>query len=68
MTSKIKGFTVTLNENIREDDFQDVINAVGLIKGVIHVKPIIVTGEDYIIKQRIKLNMIQKLLKILHEE
>jgi len=68
MTDRVKGFTVTLKEDIREDDFQDVIKAVELIKGVIHVEPLLVTVDDHVVKQRIKLKMIQKILKMLNDD
>ena len=38
MTDRIKGLTVTLQPNLREDDAQAVIEAVKMIKGVVDVE------------------------------
>lgn len=39
MSDRIKGLTVTLEPNIRDDDAQPIIDAIRLIKGVIDVRP-----------------------------
>ena len=68
MTARVKGFTVTLEEDIREDDFQRVIEAVELIKGVIHVEPVLVTGENFVDRQRIRLELVSKMVNILNKD
>jgi hypothetical protein len=37
MTDRIKGLTVTLRPDLREDDAQAIISAIGLLQGVISV-------------------------------
>jgi len=67
MTSRVKGFTVTLEEDIRIDDVQAILNAVRMIKGVVHVEPSITTSNDHIIQQRLKYELSDKLLGFIKE-
>lgn len=41
MTDRHSGYLVTLGHDIREEDAEAVIRALGMIKGVMSVKPII---------------------------
>ena len=68
MTNKVKGFTVTLDEDMRDDDFESILTAVRMIKGVIHVEPTLVTSEDHMNRQLIKSKMLTKMFKLLHEQ
>lgn len=54
MTDRVKGFTVTLAEDIRVDDIEAVLNALRMVKGVIHVEPVLNTPDDHFSKQRVK--------------
>lgn len=54
MTDRVKGFTVTLDRDIRTDDVEVIAQAISMIKGVIHVEPSITTMEDHINRERIK--------------
>lgn len=47
MTDRINGFTVILEEDLREDDFQYVMEAVEMIKGVAEVRPNIVEKGSF---------------------
>ena len=40
MTNRLSGFKVTLKENMREDDAEDILKAIRMIKGVLQVSPI----------------------------
>lgn len=68
MTERVKGFTVTLEHDIREDDFQRILNAVEMIKGVGHVEPSLVTAHDHMNRQIVKSQLLTKLFKLLHED
>ena len=39
MTDRYKGFLITLDKEIRDDDSEYIINALKMIKGVHSVKP-----------------------------
>lgn len=67
MTDRVKGFTVTLERDIREDDFQRILEAVEMIKGVLHVEPVLVTSEDFMIRQRIKHDVTMNIIKLVKE-
>ena len=68
MTDRLKGFTVTLERDIREDDVQKLLETIELHKGVFHVEPVLVTSEDHINRTRIRLELLQKILVILNEK
>jgi len=40
MTSRVSGFVVTLEKNLREDDAQEIANAISLLRGVTLVSPV----------------------------
>ena len=67
MTARVKGFTVTLERDIREDDFQRIKEAVEMIVGVEHVEPSIVTSADFVVRQRLKHDITRNILKVIDE-
>ena len=67
MTARVKGFTVTLQRDIREDDFQRIQEAVEMIKGVINVEPTLHTSEDHIVRMRLKHDITRNILKVIDE-
>ena len=67
MTDRVKGFTVTLEYDIREDDFQRILEAVEMIQGVLHVEPELVTGQDHITKTRLMYTISENILKMIEE-
>ena len=54
MTDRIKGFTVILDKDYRDDDFEFIKSAVEMIKGVKSVEPYISNGSEYITEMRIQ--------------
>lgn len=54
MTDRVKGFTVTLDKDYRIDDIQKVMDAIRMMKCVIDVAPVIVNGDDYINRMKIR--------------
>ena len=66
--SKVKGFTVTLEDNLNEEDFQRIKDAVLLTEGVLDVTPIEANpGEDHIIRMRTKNEVMKKLFKLIND-
>lgn len=65
MSDRIKGFCVTLNTDIRDDDFEQIKNAVLLIKGVISVKESVTSTNDHMNRSRIKHEIIKSIFDIL---
>jgi hypothetical protein len=68
MTDRVKGFTVTLDRDIRIDDVEQIQKALEMVKGVLHVEPSISTSEDHMAMMRINSNIRSKLYKFINEE
>lgn len=68
MTLKVKGFTVTLKQDFREDDVEVIKSAIEMIKGVAHVEPSLITSDDHIQRSRIKIELTTKILKAINED
>lgn len=47
MTNRIHALTVVLEENVREDDAQEIINAIGMIRRVLEVKAHVTDVAQY---------------------
>lgn len=60
MTERVKGFTVTLDKDIRVDDIEYVINAIKMIKHVSNVEPVISSPDDHIIENRVRAELRDK--------
>jgi hypothetical protein len=68
MTDRLKGFTVALTTDIREDDAQAIADAIRQLRGVLDVAPILADSSDWINRQRIRAELSQKLFDILKED
>jgi len=68
MTDRYMGLTVVLDEDYRSDNAQRIIDAILMIKGVAKVTPKIATGEDYINRQRVAIEIEKKLFDIFRTE
>jgi hypothetical protein len=67
MTDRIKGFVVALDKDLRDDDVQETLNALRMIKGVVSVNPVIAKpGDDQIIRMRLENEFREKLLDLFH--
>jgi len=67
MIDKIKGITITLESDIRVDDIEYLLNTFKMLRGVATAEPIIVTSQDYFARERLKIEMRKKLLKIIDD-
>lgn len=65
MTDRIKGFTIVLKKDIRDDDFEAIGKAVEMIKGVAKVEPSISTGDDWMNRERVKMELQNKLWEVI---
>lgn len=52
MTDRFKGFLVTLDDEIREDDAEAILTALRMIKGVFMVNPYINGMEDWMMYEK----------------
>lgn len=69
MTDRHSGYIVTLKHDIREDDAEQIRNALRMVKGVLSVRPLLGGGtvESFIARQRVQNEVTQKLLSMLDE-
>jgi hypothetical protein len=63
MTDRIKGLTVALTHDIREDDCQSIIDAIKMVKGVEGVETHVAGPMDYIAKQQVKSELRDKIFE-----
>jgi len=68
MTDRYKGFLVTLDDCIRDDDAEQIINALKMVKGVHNVKPYIAHYEDYMLYEKAMSDMGKKLMEFIRKE
>ncbi len=67
MTDRINGVFVTLDRDIRIDDAEHLLNAIRMIKGVIDVTPNVTDFNDHMAKTTARIDLENKLLKVLRE-
>jgi hypothetical protein len=67
MTDRYNAFVVVLEQDIREDDAQAIINAIKMVKGVLDVTPHTASFEDAIATTRVRQELIEKVYKTLME-
>ena len=46
MTDTVKGFTVTLEKDVRIDDIETTMQAIRMIKGIADVQPSVTNSDD----------------------
>lgn len=68
MTDRINALTVVLAEDIREDDVEPLIQAIGLLRGVLSVKSYVVDLQAHIAKERAKAFYRSKFVALLTDD
>lgn len=68
MTARIKGFAVTLAEDLRADDAEEIRRALSLVRGVVSVEAVEADLHDAINRERIRCELTTALYKALREE
>jgi len=67
MTDRLKGLTVVLSTDVREDDAEAIIAAIRMVKGVLDVSPVVAGPEDWMNRRRIQSDLTKKLLEVLRD-
>ena len=67
MTDRIKGLTVSLTHDIRDDDCEEIINAIKMIKGVGGVQKHVTNQDDYFARTHVKSEIADRIMKIWEE-
>ena len=68
MTDRFKGFLITLEKEIRDEDAKEVMTALKMIKGVINVKPYVNGYEDWMMYEKGVLDNRRELFDFLRKE
>ncbi len=68
MTDRLKGFVVILDEDIREDDAQPILDAIQMIRGVLEVTPMVNKMEDLMARERVRAELEGKLFAVLRPQ
>ncbi len=68
MTDRHTGYIVFLDENIRSDDSQSVINAIMCIKHVRDVQPLVADPAHYAARHDAKLDILESLRAWMREQ
>lgn len=68
MTDRIKGLTITLESNIRDDDAINIVNAIMMIKGVLDVTQHISDANHIFAVETAKCEMRKQFQNILYPQ
>jgi len=67
MTDRIKGLTVILDKDYREDDVEVIVQAISLLRGVQQVVPRESGHEDAMTEMRVKQNLKSEILDFIYK-
>lgn len=67
MTTRHAGYLITLADDIREDDAEQIITALRMVKGVLKVSPVPHDYNTVIAQDRANSEWRQRLFKLLEE-
>lgn len=65
MTDRTNHLTVVLDDDYRDDDVQHIVNAIGMIKGVISVGVNVLDSDDYVARAVARTQLTSKLWDVL---
>lgn len=68
MTDRVKGLVITLDQDYRIDDVQDIVNAIKMVKGVAKVDESVARIDDHMNRVRVRMELQGKLLEALRED
>ena len=67
MTDRHAAYIVILDDGIREDDAEATITALGMVKGVTTVEPVVASYDQHIAKARMKEEVVGKLYVLIRD-
>lgn len=68
MTDRYNFLTVSLEQDIRSDDAQKLIDAIGMLRGVLKVEPNIADGTTYTAEARVRQQIGEKLFDVIYPD
>jgi hypothetical protein len=63
VTDRIKGFTVALDRDYRDDDAEDIRTALEMVKGVLSATPSTTNPDDWMNRDRVRREMRERILE-----
>ena len=67
MTDRVAGFVITLESDLREDDVERIVQAIGMIRCVIDVTPVTSNAGLHMAEARARDHIRRRLLKAITE-
>lgn len=67
MTDRFHSLQVVLEQNIRDDDCERLIDAIKMVRGVLSVKGDIATPDTYMAEQRVIDGLGQSIVDLIYE-
>lgn len=67
MTDRMKGCVVAFDDDIREDDVQPLLSAIGQLRGVLSVAAVRTDMDDYMNRARVRAELTERLFDVLRE-
>ena len=64
MTDRYSSIVVVFEENIRDDDAENLLTAIRMLRGVLSVTPNIANTTEHIAYMRVRSEMLDKLLDV----
>lgn len=64
MTDRHAGYLLTLEEDVRSDDAERILNALRMVKGVLHVEPIVSDTAVKMAENRVRSEVYSKLHEV----
>lgn len=61
MTDRYNYLTVVLDRDVRDDDAEPIVSAIGMIRGVVSVKGAVADPSDYAARARVREEISRKL-------
>ena len=68
MTDRIKGYLVTIEDDIRDDDAKIIQDDLKMIKGVFSVKPYVKRMEDYMSENKARMELTKEIVQFLYNK
>jgi hypothetical protein len=66
VTDRLKGLTVTLEPNLRDDDAQPIIDAIKLLRGVVSVKTHVADLDHHFAVETVRRDLGAKLWEVIY--
>lgn len=67
MTARVRSLTIALDDDIRTDDVESLVNAIKMMRNVLSVTTNEVNPNDWATERRVKLETAQKLTQLITE-